>query len=284
MSIPLKTLAVRWPNPATAAASNASALIRRAASHPKTTASFATSTRPSTSTRPARLTRASPVRQPCSKVQLLLVRPFTRAESNLAGSKPPGATATNSQHQNLHQNLNQNPQQVSDLAADARAAATAAAATAAHPVGGSGGDGLPLDWNTFFQLRTRRRRIQLLFSAVSSAGGILLGAGLLSSGLAEPLMSQVPLDPFLTLGLLVFVSGALGWLAGPSIGGQVFYLRNWRFKAQIQQKEAEFFARVKRNRVDPSNSSAGNPGMFFSLSYCWRSPPPPPPAPSSAPV
>lgn len=27
------------------------------------------------------------------------------------------------------------------------------------------------------------------------------------------------------------------------------------------QKESQFFARIKKNRVDPTNSSTGNPGM-----------------------
>lgn len=93
--------------------------------------------------------------------------------------------------------------------------------------------------------------------------GILGGAGgaiLLSTGVAEPLTAQIPLDPFITLGLMTFASAGLGWLVGPSVGNQVFYLLNRRFKTQMIGKEKEFFARVKKNRVDPSNSSAGNPG------------------------
>lgn len=29
------------------------------------------------------------------------------------------------------------------------------------------------------------------------------------------------------------------------------------------QKESQFFARIKKNRVDPTNSSTGNPGTIF---------------------
>lgn len=64
---------------------------------------------------------------------------------------------------------------------------------------------------------------------------------------------------------MVFV--AVGWLVGPSLGGQVFYMLNRSIKPQIKQKEAEFFARVKKYRVDPSNSSAANPGMPLSPLY-----------------
>lgn len=34
------------------------------------------------------------------------------------------------------------------------------------------------------------------------------------------------------------------------------------------QKESQFFARIKKNRVDPSNSSTGNPGMKI-FSEAW---------------
>lgn len=78
--------------------------------------------------------------------------------------------------------------------------------------------------------------------------------------MAEPVVMQIPLDPFVTLGLMTLACAAMGWLVGPSIGNQVFYLLNHRLKAQMMSKETEFFARVKKNRVDPTNSSAGNPG------------------------
>jgi enoyl-CoA hydratase/carnithine racemase len=48
----------------------------------------------------------------------------------------------------------------------------------------------------------------------------------------------------------------------PTLGSQVFYLLNRQLKPQINQKEAQFFARIKKNRVDPTNSSAANPGKF----------------------
>lgn len=75
----------------------------------------------------------------------------------------------------------------------------------------------------------------------------------------DPLISQIPLDPFITLGLITFTCGGLGWLAGPVVGTAVFNLRNRKFKAQMDEKEKEFFARIKKYRVDPSASSMANP-------------------------
>ncbi|KAK7403174.1 TIM23 complex component [Neonectria punicea] len=121
----------------------------------------------------------------------------------------------------------------------------------------------PLDWNSFFKLRVKRRRVQLVFSFTSGALGAFSGAVALSAGLAEPIVSQIPLDPVVTLGLMTFACGGMGWLVGPSIGAQVFYMYHRKWKKQITQKEAEFFTRIKKHRVDPSNSSASNPVPDF---------------------
>ncbi|ERS95680.1 hypothetical protein HMPREF1624_07754 [Sporothrix schenckii ATCC 58251] len=148
-----------------------------------------------------------------------------------------------------------------DAAADAQAAARIAAATAdAHA---SPKDLPPLDWNTFFALRKTRRRIQLAFSVAGGLTGGLAGGLFLGSGVAEPILSTIPLDPFLTLGLMTFGFATLGWLAGPSVGNVVFYAWKRPYKAQMTLKETQFFARIKRNRVDPTASSAGNPVPDF---------------------
>lgn len=147
----------------------------------------------------------------------------------------------------------------SDLASNRPSSETPAAA---RPLSDPARQPPPLDWNTFFKLRLRRRRIQVFFSLLSGAGGLFVGAGVLSTGLAEPLVAQVPLDPIFTLGGLTLVFAAAGWLVGPTLGSQVFYLLNRQLKPQINQKEAQFFARIKKNRVDPTNSSAANPGRL----------------------
>jgi len=88
-------------------------------------------------------------------------------------------------------------------------------------------------------------------------------------------MGSVPLDPFITLGLMTMGSAALGWLAGPSLGSAIFYTLKRGVKQPMAIKEAEFFARIKKNRVDPSVSSVGNPGesslFFFGQLTYWLS-------------
>jgi len=48
------------------------------------------------------------------------------------------------------------------------------------------------------------------------------------------------------------------------VGTAVFNFRNRKFRAQMDEKEKEFYRRIKRYRVDPSASSMANPvpGIF----------------------
>jgi import inner membrane translocase subunit TIM23 len=118
-----------------------------------------------------------------------------------------------------------------------------------------------LDWNTFFTLRKTRRRYQVACSFATMMVGATT-AGLVLINIDMDWLGKLPLDPFITLGLMTMSSAALGWLAGPSFGSSIFHMVKRGVKAPMAVKEAEFFARIKKNRVDPSVSSAGNPGKL----------------------
>lgn len=75
----------------------------------------------------------------------------------------------------------------------------------------------------------------------------------------DAIASQLPLDPFISMGLITFAAGGVGWLVGPIVGTGVFNWRNRQFRAQMDEKEKEFYKRVKKFRVDPSVSSLANP-------------------------
>lgn len=234
MSAPLKTLAPRWP----AAAAVARCCARPASASAAASFSTASAAAASACARPVCLARE----------RMAAVRPACHARLTTPSTPAVAAAAARSFAS------------ASSLAAAASSPSAAASAPS------------KLDWDSFFKLRLRRRRIQVAFSVTTS---LLAGAGgaiLLSTGVAEPLVMQVPLDPFMTLGLMTFACAGLGWLVGPSIGNQVFYIFNHSFKTQMVHKEAEFFARIRKNRVDPSNSSAGNPGASASLPALYRAP------------
>jgi import inner membrane translocase subunit TIM23 len=63
-----------------------------------------------------------------------------------------------------------------------------------------------------------------------------------------------------TMGLMTFGFMALGWLVGPVLGTVMFNLIKRKYKAQMAVKESQFFARIKKHRVDPTSSSMNNPG------------------------
>ncbi|KAK6841988.1 presequence translocated-associated motor subunit PAM17- mitochondrial [Apiospora arundinis] len=135
-----------------------------------------------------------------------------------------------------------------------RAASTTTTAGPAGPAASA----RDLNWDTFFKLRKTRRRYQLACSLVTMfVGGSM--ASMVLVNLEMDWMGSIPLDPFITLGLMTMGSAALGWLAGPSLGSAIFYTLKRGVKQPMAIKEAEFFARIKKNRVDPSVSSVGNP-------------------------
>jgi import inner membrane translocase subunit TIM23 len=75
----------------------------------------------------------------------------------------------------------------------------------------------------------------------------------------DALVSQLPLDPFISLGLMTFTCAGAGWLVGPIVGTGIFNVQNRKFRTQMDQKEKEFYRRIKQYRVDPSASSMANP-------------------------
>ncbi|TRX90122.1 hypothetical protein FHL15_009041 [Xylaria flabelliformis] len=91
--------------------------------------------------------------------------------------------------------------------------------------------------------------------AIGGTGGALL----LVNMNMDPLLSKVPMDPIFALGIITLSFAGLGWLAGPSLGSAIFYTLKRGVKRPMAVKESEFFSRIRKNRVDPSNSSlSGN--------------------------
>ncbi|KAF2239311.1 Pam17-domain-containing protein [Viridothelium virens] len=120
-----------------------------------------------------------------------------------------------------------------------------------------------LPWHEFFRLRKRRRQLTLSSSVVGSALFFYGGVSFLSTfDLADvPGAATLGLDPFILLGLETFGFAVVGWLAGPVAGEALFRVLvvGGRGAGEFQAKEREFFARIKKHRADPANSSVQNP-------------------------
>jgi import inner membrane translocase subunit TIM23 len=140
-----------------------------------------------------------------------------------------------------------------------------------------------LTWNRFLALRKTRRRISLVASIISASGAIAVGIVVLSTQDVDSMGAQMlGLDPIIVLGLSTVACGLVGWLIGPFFGNAFFNLMYKRLRGQIAmvrhypysclsrapytnlvasntQKEREFYARIKKFRVDPTSSSMQNP-------------------------
>ncbi|KAE9985214.1 hypothetical protein EG328_007754 [Venturia inaequalis] len=117
-----------------------------------------------------------------------------------------------------------------------------------------------LTWNRFLTLRKTRRRVSLVASVVGGLSFFATGIIVLTTNDFDQMGAQmIGLDPFITLGLGTFACGALGWLLGPFLGTALFNMYYKRLVPQMRVKEREFYARIKKFRVDPSVSSMQNP-------------------------
>jgi len=76
----------------------------------------------------------------------------------------------------------------------------------------------------------------------------------------ETLATQyLGLDAMITMGIVFVTTVATGWLIGPFFGNAIFSMRFRSIKIPLQNKEKEFYTRIKKHRVDPSRSSYQNP-------------------------
>ncbi|KAJ9294287.1 hypothetical protein DTO217A2_9204 [Paecilomyces variotii] len=160
----------------------------------------------------------------------------------------------------LKSSRSQSVQSIAKIAVQRSCIRSNSTTSAASATTSSSTQDAPLDWNTFFKLRTSRRRYSLGSSIVASIASTAIGVQILSSQDLENLGAQVMgLDPFVVLGLATAACGAVGWLAGPFLGNAVWGLVHRRYKSGVAVKEKEFYNRIKRHRVDPSSNSLANP-------------------------
>ncbi|KAK5045456.1 hypothetical protein LTR84_009320 [Exophiala bonariae] len=122
-----------------------------------------------------------------------------------------------------------------------------------------------LDWNTFFNLRTSRRRYALTSSIITSAGSTTAAIVAFSEipDLANTVQSIIPTDPFVSMGVATFGATFFGWLIGPAFGNTVWRLLHRSRLPEFTIKEKAFFERIKKHRVNPSGASTNNPVPDF---------------------
>jgi import inner membrane translocase subunit TIM23 len=103
---------------------------------------------------------------------------------------------------------------------------------------------LKLDWNSFFKLRKRRRYWQMGSSVATCLSATVGGIQVLTMQDVEPLVGQIPLDPFITLGLMTFGFGALGWVCGPVVGAGIFNTLNSKVRKDMTAVRKMSFLKI----------------------------------------
>jgi hypothetical protein len=56
----------------------------------------------------------------------------------------------------------------------------------------------------------------------------------------DAIVGQIPLDPFITLGLITFGCGGVGWLLGPIVGTGIFNMMNRKYVGQMAMVSSSY--------------------------------------------
>lgn len=89
-----------------------------------------------------------------------------------------------------------------------------------------------LTWDRFFDLRRRRRYINLVASIITAGGAVGIAGPLIAQQDIDSWGAQISgLDPVIVLGIATIAVAGGGWLCGPTLGGTLFGLwagrRGW---------------------------------------------------------
>ncbi|GAA5992463.1 hypothetical protein JCM10908_000828 [Rhodotorula pacifica] len=142
----------------------------------------------------------------------------------------------------------------SSASASASSATTAAAEAAAHK---------QLDWPTYLALRRSQRLYGLVASIPTTAIGFSAGAGYFATIESDPTDLVFGVEPVYVYAAATLGCVALGWLAGPTVGGTLWKLTHRGVGKAMEVKDKEFFKHVSRWRADPTRQSATNPAPDY---------------------
>ena len=92
-----------------------------------------------------------------------------------------------------------------------------------------------LNWDSFLRLRRLRRRYNFASSVVTSFLGTSAGMGYLANKEIDVTTTVLGMDPLMMFGLATISCGAVGWLAGPTVGGSMFNIVERKWVKQIAE-------------------------------------------------
>ncbi|GAA5882419.1 hypothetical protein JCM3774_001834 [Rhodotorula dairenensis] len=120
-----------------------------------------------------------------------------------------------------------------------------------------------LDWPTYLALRRSQRLYGLVASIPTTALGFSAGAGYFATIESDPTDLVFGVEPVYVYAAATLGCVALGWLAGPTVGGAMWRLTHRGVGKAMEAKDKEFFKHVSRWRADPTRQSATNPAPDY---------------------
>ncbi|GAA5973343.1 hypothetical protein JCM8115_006279 [Rhodotorula mucilaginosa] len=120
-----------------------------------------------------------------------------------------------------------------------------------------------LDWPTYLALRRSQRLYGLVASIPTTALGFSAGAGYFATIESDPTDLVFGVEPVYVYAAATLGCVALGWLAGPTVGGALWKLSHRGVGKAMEAKDKEFFKHVSRWRADPTRQSATNPAPDY---------------------
>lgn len=108
-----------------------------------------------------------------------------------------------------------------------------------------------LRWSDYFALRKKRARFGLFTQYPTILLSLTASGSFFLTSEINPLQPVFGVDPAILAVGATMASAFAGYLVGPLIGSGVWSLSHRNQLKAMQQRDAEFYKHVKRNRVDP---------------------------------
>lgn len=198
-------------------------------------------------------------------LQLVQSRPTLVSSHNVASSSRRGISSAILVSRNSHRPQPANPPSSTSTPSSFFTPSLCRTRNASTSTSSESSPTTALDWNTFFRMRTVRRRYALASSIITSicstAGGLIAFSEIPS--LADNITKIIPTDPVIGIGIATFGATFFGWLIGPAFGNGLWRLLHRSRLAEFNIKERGFFERIKNHRVNPTGASASNPVPDF---------------------
>ncbi|KAF8921814.1 mitochondrial import protein Pam17 [Mucidula mucida] len=121
----------------------------------------------------------------------------------------------------------------------------------------------PLPWSEYLAMRKSRHRWQTVATVPGTLLGLFGGAAYFGSLDTDPTKPIMGIDPFMFYGASTALCMLVGFMVAPTAGGAAWRLAKSSHIERFDSRDAEFFKRVAKHRVDASLASMTPPPDYY---------------------